>query len=167
MYICVLPSVPLYCKAGSWSDLHTNAWERSVLFTECFQALLDFAAKVGESAGLLKLIKECPAMRLATTTTANRMPFQTVAFLVSQLPELPTVSLISEKQTCANEVSASKQASKQASKHCAIFLTFSKNSRLFFQGVLYPYSLNAAKSATGLSRRFSFKFNHSTGKDCL
>lgn len=40
----ILPDVLWHVVAGSWSDLHAYAWERSVFF-RMFPDVLDFAAK--------------------------------------------------------------------------------------------------------------------------
>lgn len=52
LYLHDFPDAFLYISAGSWSD-HRHVLGGVRFFTECFQGLLDFAAKVGESAGLL------------------------------------------------------------------------------------------------------------------
>lgn len=37
LYSQVLPGASLYFRAGSWSDLHRSAWERSVLLMNVFK----------------------------------------------------------------------------------------------------------------------------------
>ena len=55
-------------------------------------------------------------MRMTTATTAFKMPLYGIYFPLSAFSAFSTFFRNSEKMSCANEVSASKQASKQASK---------------------------------------------------
>ena len=102
-------------------------------------------------------------MRATVIKTAVKMPFYSISYSSSSYSASSSVFRDTEKLSCANEVSASKQASKQASKPLFInkgLLQFARTlfGFPFFEDsfiIIEPLSFYAAKSGcSGLSRHF-------------
>ena len=121
-------------------------------------------------------------MRTTTATTAFKMPFYGISFLLPASSVSSTVFRNTEKLSCANEVNASKQANKPLFLNKGLLLSdrnlsgrqlhsFSDSQGADFLCLekLYQSNFTAAKSSNGLSRLFlcaEFKFEL-TSKDFL
>ena len=146
---------------------------------EAFGFYLNVTKQAGfrsRSCGIGRLAKflGIPIMRTKLATTAFKMPLYGIGFPLSAYPVSSTVFQNTEKLSCANEVSASKQ-SKQSKQllfnKCLLLPDRSLSGHKFhffsdFQGTdflclenLYQSNFTAAKSSNGLSRLFFMRKN--------
>lgn len=104
-------------------------------------------------------------MRTTVIKTAVKMPFYSISYSSSSYSASSSVFRNTEKLSCANEVSASKQASKLEVKSLLLsdrslpdrqFYYFSDSQGIesLYLEELYQSNFTAAKSSYGLSRLF-------------
>lgn len=99
-------------------------------------------------------------MKMITATTAFKMPLHGISFPLSASSVSSAVFRNSEKLSCANEVSASKQnkglllPDRNLAGHQRHFFSDSQGIESLYLEELYQSNFTAAKSSYGLSRLF-------------